>query len=338
MSAERTREPPPTQPRRALSTARVVAGMMILATVTLAAQTLAEGGPSRGGPMEWKKLTPAEAAVIEGKGTERPFTGKYYRFDEPGTYTCKRCGAPLFSSDAKFDAGCGWPSFDQALPGAVDERMDADGQRTEIVCARCGAHLGHVFHGEGFTPRSTRHCVNSVSLDFDPADSPDEAGAVAYFAGGCFWGVEHLLQQLPGVLTVESGYMGGSVKKPTYEQVCSHTTGHVETVKVTYDPAKVSYEEVAKRFFEIHDPTQADGQGPDLGPQYRSVIFTSTPDETATIQKLINLLEKRGYRVVTRVEDATRHPFWPAEAYHQDYYDHKGTEPYCHARVKRFGD
>ena len=263
MSAERTREPPPTQPRRALSTARVVAGMMMLATVTLAAQTLAEGGPSRGGPMEWKKLTPAEAAVIEGKGTERPFTGKYYRFDEPGTYTCKRCGAPLFSSDAKFDAHCGWPSFDQALPGAVREQPDADRQRTEIVCARCGAHLGHVFFGEGFTPKNTRHCVNSVSLDFEPqgqsrqddapAATPLGDPALAYFAGGCFWGVEYYLEKLPGVLSADSGYMGGPEKNPTYEQVKHHDTHHVETVRVTYDPDRISYEALARAFFEIPD-------------------------------------------------------------------------------------
>lgn len=297
--------------------------------------------------MSWKKLTPAEAAVIEQKGTELPFTGKYYKFEEPGTYTCKRCGAPLFESDAKFEAGCGWPSFDQAIPGAIREQPDGDGRRTEIVCATCGAHLGHVFHGEHLTRKDTRHCVNSIALDFvpegtsDPATAPAgdaEDPAVAYFAGGCFWGVEYYLEKLPGVVSAESGYMGGAEPNPSYEEVSSHATGHVETVKVTYDPDKVSYEEVAKRFFEIHDPTQADGQGPDLGPQYHSVVFVNNADERATIQKLIQALKRRGYQVVTRIEDARSNPFWPAEAYHQDYYEHKGTLPYCHARVKRFGD
>jgi len=116
-----------------------------------------------------KTLTPDEERVMVGRGTEPPFTGKYVSHHEDGTYRCKRCGAALFSSTAKFDSGTGWPSFDEALPGAVREIRDPDGERVEIVCAQCGAHLGHVFQGEGFTPKETRHCVNSVSLEFVPA-------------------------------------------------------------------------------------------------------------------------------------------------------------------------
>jgi len=306
--------------------------------------------------MTFRKLTPAEAAVIEKKGTELPFTGRYYRFDQVGTYACRRCGAPLFSSEAKFDARCGWPSFDRVLPGAVREQPDADGHRVEIVCAACRGHLGHVFRGEGFTDQNTRHCVNSLSLDFvsatdaptlaigtlaDEGQSPgaqDDRPAMAYFAGGCFWGVEHLLQQLEGVITVRSGYMGGHVPNPTYREVCGHETGHVETVEVVYDPTRVSYEEVAQRFFEIHDPTQANGQGPDLGPQYLSVVFTQTPDERDTVRRLIQRLMDRGYEVVTRVEDANAHPFWPAEAYHQNFLLRNHREPSCHGYVNRFGD
>jgi methionine-R-sulfoxide reductase len=121
-----------------------------------------------GDPAEWRKLTRAEERVIVHKGTEMPYSGEYETNYRPGTYACKRCGAALFRSDDKFDAGCGWPSFDQEIPGTVKRVPDPDGQRTEIQCAECGAHLGHVFEGEGFTPRDTRHCVNSISLVFTP--------------------------------------------------------------------------------------------------------------------------------------------------------------------------
>lgn len=284
-----------------------------------------------------KELTPEEKRVIIDKGTERPFTGKYYDFKEKGTYVCKQCGAPLYRSEDKFDSGCGWPSFDDEIPGAVKRSVDADGRRTEITCANCGAHLGHVFTGEGLTDKNIRHCVNSISMDFIPVKSAKESEqktAEAIFAGGCFWGVEHMMQKQPGVISVVSGYIGGTVDNPTYEQVCTKKTGHAEAVKVTYDPSKVSYETLAKLFFEIHDPTQTNGQGPDLGPQYRSGIFYLNPEQKAVAEKLIGQLEAKGYNVVTEVTPATR--FWPAETYHQDYYDRKGTQPYCHAYTKRF--
>ena len=115
-----------------------------------------------------QKLTKEEESVIVNKGTEMPFTGKYFAFWERGTYICKRCGAPLYRSESKFEADCGWPSFDDEIPGTVKRLPDPDGVRTEIQCAKCGAHLGHVFLGEGFTKKNTRHCVNSISMDFVP--------------------------------------------------------------------------------------------------------------------------------------------------------------------------
>ncbi|MFQ5608224.1 MAG: bifunctional methionine sulfoxide reductase B/A protein, partial [Candidatus Zixiibacteriota bacterium] len=247
-----------------------------------------------------------------------------------GTYTCKRCDAPLFSSRDKFDSGSGWPSFDAFIPGAVKEVPDADGMRTEIVCDRCDAHLGHVFAGEMMTDKNVRHCVNSLALDFEPAPQT----ASAYFAGGCFWGVEHLLQDIDGVISVRSGYMGGSVENPSYEQVCSNTTGHAETVEVVFDPAKTDFETLARLFFEIHDPTQVNRQGPDIGDQYRSAVFYVDDEQKQVTEKLIGLLKEKGFDVATEVAQAG--DFWPAEDYHQDYYARNGKEPYCHIYQQKF--
>jgi peptide methionine sulfoxide reductase msrA/msrB len=305
----------------------------------------------QGKPMKLNDLTPEEKRVIIDKGTERPFTGRYYNFHEDGTYTCKQCGAPLYKSGDKFDSGCGWPSFDDEIPGAVKRTTDADGVRTEITCANCGAHLGHVFVGEHFTDKNTRHCVNSISLNFVPAsqeatlvsakgepESETEADKpvsdTAYYAGGCFWGVEYMLQQEEGVKSVVSGYMGGHVDNPTYEQVCTGTTGHAETVEVVFDPSKVSYEKLTKLFFEIHDPTQLNRQGPDRGYQYRSAVFYTDEAQKKTAEKLIGILKDKGYDVVTEVTKAG--PFWKAENYHQDYYEGNGKQPYCHVYTKRF--
>ncbi|MBI5868707.1 MAG: bifunctional methionine sulfoxide reductase B/A protein [candidate division Zixibacteria bacterium] len=279
------------------------------------------------------KLTPEEEAVIIHKGTERAFTGKYYDFKEKGTYACKQCGASLYRSSDKFDSECGWPSFDDEIPGAVKRTIDADGTRTEITCVRCGAHLGHVFEGEHFTAKNTRHCVNSISLNFVP-DSAMVKTQKAYFAGGCFWGTEFLLEKAEGVISAKVGYMGGHTAKPTYRDVCEGNTGHAETVEIEFDPSKTTYEKLARLFFEIHDPTQADGQGPDIGDQYRSEIFYTDDSQKQVAEKLIGILRSKGLDVSTKLAKAG--PFWEAEKYHQNYYDQNGHRPYCHSYQKRF--
>lgn len=282
--------------------------------------------------MDYTKLTEEEERVIVHKGTEKPFSGKYYKHDAKGVYTCKRCGSPLYRSNDKFDSGCGWPSFDDEIPGAVKRQLDADGIRTEITCSNCGAHLGHVFTGEGLTDKNLRHCVNSISLNFIPEQDIQPQNAI--FAGGCFWGVEYLFKKATGVISTKVGYTGGHKANPTYEEVCSGTTGHYEAIEVTFDPSQTSYENLAKLFFEIHDPTQKDGQGLDIGEQYQSVVFYNSEKQKNTAQKLIEILEKKGYKVATQLKEADR--FWDAESYHQDYYQKTGKTPYCHVRTKRF--
>lgn len=283
----------------------------------------------------YTQLTPDEERVILYKGTEQPGTGEYYLHDKNGVYLCKRCRSPLFDSSHKFHSACGWPSFDNAIDGAVRQIPDSDGVRTEIVCAHCGAHLGHVFHGEGFTPKNVRLCVNSISLDFEPrTNDAQEERRTAIFAGGCFWGVEYYLQKAKGVIAVTSGYTGGSKDHPSYEDVSHGTTGHAEAVEVIYDPSLISYEELARLFFEIHDPTELNRQGPDIGFQYRSAVFYVDEEQKKIAAKLIAALKEKGFDVVTTLEKAGT--FWPAETYHQDYYEKTGHHPYCHIYKKRF--
>ena len=284
--------------------------------------------------MNYNQLTPEEERVIVQKGTEMPGSGKYYLNKESGTYFCRLCDIPLFRSSDKFDSGTGWPSFDDAIEGAVRQIPDADGRRTEIVCANCGAHLGHVFFREGLTGKDVRHCVNSISLGFLPETISAVVTQKAIFAGGCFWGVEYHFKKVKGVLVVKSGYTGGVIDNPSYKQVCSGKTGHAEAVEVEFDAALVSYETLAKLFFEIHDPTQRNRQGPDIGTQYRSAIFYTDEEQKNVAEQLIGELRSKGYHVVTSVEKAGI--FWYAEEYHQGYYQKTGHQPYCHIYQKRF--
>jgi len=277
-------------------------------------------------------LTSEEKHVILDKGTEPPFSGKYCDHGKTGVYLCRQCGAELYSSTSKFNSNCGWPSFDDEIPGAVTRQADADGRRTEIICSTCRGHLGHVFAGEGYTAKNVRHCVNSLSLVFRPVEPSDSEQAI--FAGGCFWGVEHCFGEVPGVISAVSGYTGGETSDPTYRQVCTGKTGHVEAVRVVFDPARVTYEQLARLFFEVHDPTQLNRQGPDVGSQYRSAVFFLDDRQKLTVGKLIDELIENGYDVVTELAPAS--DFYPAEQYHQDYLVKHPGRPTCHVRVPRF--
>lgn len=280
--------------------------------------------------MSYNELTPEEEAVILHKGTERPYTGEYNNNKRSGTYICKRCNAPLYTSKDKFDSQCGWPSFDDEINGAIEKVPDSDGIRTEIICAKCKGHLGHVFYNEGFTLKGVRHCVNSISLKF----VPDNSTRKAYFASGCFWGTEYYFMKAEGVEHTAVGFMGGHVDNPSYEEVCQKNTGHLETVEVEFDESKTSYENMLKLFFETHDFTQTNGQGPDIGPQYLSCIFYSNNSEKDLAEKYIKILTEKGYKVATMLKPSS--VFWKAEDYHQQYYEHKGTKPYCHIYKKIF--
>ncbi len=297
---------------------------------------------------EWEaQLTPEQFRIARGKGTERPFCGILLDNKQEGVYSCVCCRLPLFSSASKFQSGTGWPSFFAPIAeGNVAEESDRSlgMARTEILCARCDAHLGHVFD-DGPRPTGLRYCLNSESLVFtlladlralaDPAamraagataagaeaaiaGSPERATAV--FAGGCFWCTEAVFEELDGVIDAISGYAGGTRETADYESVCTGTTGHAESIEIVYDPRKISYEKLLEVFFATHDPTTKNRQGSDVGPQYRSAIFFANEREKELAAAFIqDLTAARALAkpIVTTLEPLTG--FYPAETHHQNY-------------------
>jgi peptide methionine sulfoxide reductase msrA/msrB len=303
---------------------------------------------------EWRKrLTPEQYRIARGKNTERAFCGRLLNNKKPGMYVCVCCNLPLFESETKFESGTGWPSFVQPVAKEnIREEADAGHGmiRTEILCRRCGAHLGHVFD-DGPPPTGRRYCLNSESLRFVVADQlktiaepkPDASSASdsavgspsraeAVFAGGCFWCVEAVFRQLDGVLDVTSGYAGGTAETADYETVSTGRTGHAEAVKIVYDPRKISYETLLKVHFATHDPTTLNRQGNDFGTQYRSVIFYADQQQKELAEAMIaDLRDAKVYRrpIVTRLEPLTA--FYPAEAGHQNYVACHLQQPYVQA-------
>lgn len=311
----------------------------------LSVDGLEEGPAIHRTDAEWKEaLTPEQYYVLREKGTERPFTGKLLMNKAKGVYTCAACGNALFTDEMKFDSECGWPSFDREIAGGkITTRKDysAGMARTEIMCARCGGHLGHVF-SDGPTDTGLRYCVNSLSLEFAPAAVATTATATPAvlasasavdtltLGGGCYWCVEAVYQRLEGVTSVTSGYSGGSVEDPSYEQVSTGKTGHAEVVQIVYDNTKVSLVEILKVFFTVHDPTTLNRQGHDIGPQYRSVVFYRNAQQAETAHRIIKALtDEKVYDSPIVTEVVPFKAFYRAEDYHQNYYNLNKRQPYC---------
>ena len=297
-----------------------------------------------------KRLTPLQYEVTQLGGTERPFQNEYWNHHEAGVYVDIVSGEPLFSSQDKFDSGTGWPSFTRPIAegalGTHDDRT-LGVSRAEVRSRKGGSHLGHVFE-DGPPPTGLRYCINSAALRFVPAKELEKQGLghlrerfekkaaapkteTAILAGGCFWGMEDLLRKIPGVVNTEVGYIGGKLANPRYEDLKKAGLGHAEAVRIVFDPARLSYEELLGYFFRMHDPTTPNRQGNDVGAQYRSVVFYTTEAQKQTAEATKRKTDASGKwkrPVVTEIVSAAE--FTLAEDHHQDYLEKHPGGYTCH--------